>query len=521
MRLLSVLALCFVPVCLHAQAPVETTRGAVQGYLVDDGKVRAYLGIPYAAPPVGELRWQAPRPAAAWKGVRPATAFGHHCFQFGQSADMVFRDPGPSEDCLTLNVWKPVTAPSRTQPGPLPVMVWVHGGGFTSGGSSEPRQDGQFLAARGVVVVSMNYRLGMLGFFVHPRLTAESGHRASGNYGLLDMVAALEWVRENIRGFGGDPANVTVFGESAGSFAVSMLMASPLSEGMLAKAIGESGAAFWNRNGSYTTLAERHEHDPKLAQTVLGTSSLGELRELPAEQIAHHAELYGATTFPPVIDGYFLPESPAQLYAAGKQAHIPLLAGWNADESRLSVTHSKKPPTAASFAAQMQKEFGDQAAQALAVFPAKTDAEALASAGDFAGDRFLVYATWRWMEAQTLTGGAPVYRYRFDLGAPASQFHPAGSDAFHSDEIEYVFGTLDSRPGSVWRAEDRRLSEEMQAYWTNFARTGDPNGAGLPRWPVYTAADGWPVMHLDAASQARPDALRARYQFLDSVWGQR
>jgi para-nitrobenzyl esterase len=496
---------------------VKTDKGSVQGALTPDGKVQTFLGIPYAAPPVGALRWRAPQPAAAWKGVRPATEFGHHCWQFGVSADMVFRDAGQSEDCLTLNVWSPASAKSA----PLPVMVWVHGGGFTSGGSSEPRQDGQSLAARGVVVVSMNYRLGMLGFFAHPELTAESPQHSAGNYGLLDMVAALAWVKQNIRAFGGDPSNITLFGESAGSFAVSMLMASPLSEGMLAKAIGESGAAFWNRNGSYTTLARSETHDPSLAKTVLGTSDLAALRAMPAQDLASRPALYGSTAFAPNIDGYFLPDSPLHLYQAGKQAHIPLLAGWNADEIRLSVKRSKTPVTAASFRAQMDKEFGDKATQALAVFPAATDAQALASAGDFAGDRFLVYATWHWIEAQTLTGGAPVYRYRFDLAAPPSKFHPAGSDAFHSDEIEYVFGTLDSRPGSVWRPEDRRVSDQMQRYWTNFARTGDPNGTGLPHWPVYKAADGWPVLHLDATSAAKPDALRERYLFLDEAWAKK
>jgi len=496
---------------------VKTDKGKVHGAFSTDGKVRSFVGIPYAAPPVGQLRWKAPQPAAAWKGVRPATEFGHHCWQFGVSADMVFRDAGESEDCLTLNVWTPAGAKTR----PLPVMVWVHGGGFTSGGSSEPRQDGQALAARGVVVVSMNYRLGMLGFFVHPELTAESAQHNSGNYGLLDMVAALAWVKQNVRAFGGDPQNITVFGESAGSFAVSMLMASPLSEGMLAKAIGESGAAFWNRNGSYTSLAERETHDPALAKTVLGTGDLAALRALPAESLAGNRALYGSTAFAPTIDGYFLPDSPLHLYEAGKQAHIPLLAGWNADESRYGVTHSKTPTTAASFTAQMVKEFGDKATQALAVFPAATDAEALASAGDFAGDRFLVYATWHWIEAQTLTGGAPVYRYRFDLASPPAKFHPPGANASHADEIEYVFGTLDSRPGSVWRPEDRRVSDQMQSYWTNFARTGDPNGDGLPQWPVYKAADAWPVMHLDATSVAKPDALRGRYLFLDEVWGKK
>jgi para-nitrobenzyl esterase len=515
--LLTLLVLTATPGLLPAQT-AATTTGPVEGTLVDSAKVRAYLGIPYAAPPVGNLRWRAPQPVTPWKTPRPATEFGHHCYQFGVSSDMVFRDPGPSEDCLTLNVWTPANASPSAK---LPVMVWIHGGGLTSGGSSEPRQDGQFLAARGVVVVSMNYRLGMLGYFTHPALTAESPHHSSGNYGMLDMVAALTWVHQNARSFGGDPANITIFGESAGSFAVSMLMASPLSKDLLAKAIGESGAAFWNRNGSYTPLAVSETHDAALARTVLNTTDLAALRALPAESLASHPTLYGATAFAPNIDGYFLPDSPLHLYAAGKQAHIPLLAGWNADEIRLSVLRSKTPVTAATFTAQLQKEFGDKSTQALTVFPAATDAEALTSAGDFASDRFLVYATWHWIEAQTLTGGAPVYRYRFDLPAPASKFHPAGSAAFHSDEIEYVFGTLDSRPGSDWRPEDRRVSDQMQQYWTNFARTGDPNAPGLPTWPLYNSTGAWPVLHLDTTTNATPDNQRTRYQFLDSIWANR
>jgi para-nitrobenzyl esterase len=517
MRPFPLLTLLALALNLPAQT-ITTTSGPITGTLVNTGKTRAYLGIPYAAPPTGDLRWRAPQPPTPWKTPLAATAFGHHCYQFGVSADMVFRDAGPSEDCLTLNLWAPASASPSTK---LPIMVWIHGGGFTSGGSSEPRQDGQFLAARGVVVVSMNYRLGMLGFLTHPALTADSPHHASGNYGLLDITAALAWVHQNARAFGGDPANITLFGESAGSFAVSMLMASPLSKDMLAKAIGESGAAFWNRNGNYTDLAASQVHDAELTQRVLATTDLTALRALPAESLASHPALYGATAFAPTIDGYFLPDSPAHLYAAGKQAHIPLLAGWNADEIRLSVTHAKTPVTAATFTAQLQKEFPDNAKQALAVFPATTDAEALASAGDFASDRFLVYATWHWIEAQTLTGGAPVYRYRFDLPAPPSKFHPAGSNAFHSDEIEYVFGTLDSRPESVWRPEDRRVSDQMQRYWTSFARTGNPNAPGLPTWPQYNATDHWQVLHLDTTTQATPDTQRPRYQFLDSIWANR
>jgi para-nitrobenzyl esterase len=490
----------------------------VRGEFTADGKVRAFKGIPYAAPPVGDLRWQPPQPAAKWKGERDATAFGARCMQAPIYEDMVFRDPGPSEDCLTLNVW----TPAKAKKGSLPVMVWIYGGGFQAGGTSEPRQDGQFLAHRGVVIVSMNYRLGIFGFFVHPELTAESPHHASGNYGLMDQNAAIEWVQKNIAAFGGDPGNITTFGESAGSFSVSSLMASPLSQGRFQKAIGESGGAFYSADLRYEPREEREQEALKFAQGAFGTTSLADLRKIPAGQLLDKARAEVKTDsvhFSPDVDGWFLPDSVPNIYAAGKQAHIPLLAGWNADEARAGVLFAKPPVTAESFKRQAETEFGVDAPEFLKLYPANTDAEAVRSAGDLMSDRFIIYSTWRWLEAQVKTGDAPVYRYRLDLVPPADKFHPAGSGAFHSDDIEYVFGTLDSRQGATWRPEDRALSDQIQQYWTNFARTGDPNGDDLPKWPTYDAAGGWQVMHLDATSEAKPDSQRDRYLFLDKEWG--
>jgi para-nitrobenzyl esterase len=495
---------------------VKTANGIVEGTLTNKDQIRAFKGIPFAAPPVGNLRWQPPQPAANWKGIRPAKDFGSHCIQSVSYPDMVFHDPGPSEDCLTLNVWTPANAKPRS----LPVMVWIYGGGFASGGTSESRQDGQFLAARNVVVVSMNYRLGIFGFFVHPELTAESPHHASGNYGLLDQTAALAWVKNNIAAFGGDPTNVTIFGESAGSISVSGQMASPLAQGLFAKAIGESGGALYSSLGSPSREAAE-TRGSAFAQAAFNTSTLADLRKLSADDILHAATAKTTPPTPrfiPVIDGYFLPEPVPEIYAAGKQAHVPLLAGWNADEARGRVTEAKVKTTAASFTAMAQADFGDNTQKFLALYPANTDAEAVVSAGDFASDAFIDYSTWRWLEAQVATGKAPVYRYRLDLGSPGDKNHKAILGAFHSDDIEYVFNTLDSRPEAVWRPEDRKLADQIGAYWTNFARTGDPNGPGLPQWPTYKPTE-WPVMHLDANSEAKPDTQRDRYLFLDTIWG--
>jgi len=494
---------------------MKTDKGKVEGAFTADQQVRAFKGIPYAAPPVGELRWQAPQPAAKWKGVRDAKEFGAHCIQTSGYPDMVFHDSGESEDCLTLNVWTPAKAQG------LPVMVWIYGGGFSSGGTSEARQDGQYLAHRGVVVVSMNYRLGIFGFFAHPELTAESPNHASGNYGLMDQTAALRWVKENIAAFGGDPDNVTIFGESAGSISVSMQMASPLAQGLFQKAIGESGGAFLAGRPTMPDREAAEKRDVAFAERSFGTSKLADLRKLSADELVKAAKAKGGSpvAFWPDVDGYFLPEPVQAIYAAGKQAHVPLLAGWNKDEARGAVILAKVKPTAESFKAEAEKMFGETADEFLKVYPAATDAEAVESAGDLAGDRFIVYSTWRWLESQVETGGSPVYRYRLDLGSPGDKFHPKVIGAFHSDDIEYVFGTLDSRQQAVWRPEDRALSDQMQQYWTNFAKTGDPNGTGLPKWPAYNSSDDWMVMHLDATSEAKLDNLRARYLFLDSVWG--
>jgi para-nitrobenzyl esterase len=502
-----------------SEPEVKIDTGKVKGKA--DGAISAFLGIPYAAPPVGNLRWKAPAPAAKWSGTRDATKFGSRCMQGPVYSDMVFRDPGINEDCLYLNVWAPKKSSEK-----LPVMVWIYGGGFVAGATSEPRQEGTHLAKHGVVVVSMNYRLGVFGFFAHPDLIVESGHSSAGNYGLLDQVAALEWVKRNIAAFGGDPGNVTIFGESAGSFSVSALLASPLTKGLIHKAIGESGAAFGVsglRFDPVTTVAPRHA---KFAEESLSAKTIAEARAVPAQTIldaAMDASKRGSFRFGPDIDGYFLSESVPAIFAAGKQHDVPLLAGWNHDEGGFTVEKDKS--AVESLKAYAEKTYGEKAAEFLKLYPGDTEEQAIRSMKDSAGDQFIAFSTWRWLQAQKKTGKSPVYRYRFDQSHPSDPKRPPNAGAYHSAEIEYVFGQLDPETWISWRPEDRTLSEAMQTYWSNFAKAGDPNGPpslaanspSLPHWPAYDADSGWQVLHLDAQIKAEKDSLRDRYLLLEST----
>ena len=482
---------------------VSTAQGTVLGKTIDDGKVKVFLGLPYAAPPVGDLRWKAPMPPTAWKGARDATQFGHRCEQWPIWKDYVFLDSGPSEDCLYLNVYAPAGASATSK---LPVMFWIHGGAYAAGAGSEPRYTNSGLVPRGVVLVTINYRLGVFGFLATKDLASEGGGHA-GNYALMDMVAALRWVKQNIAGFGGDAGNVTIFGESAGSFAVSTLLAAPDARGLFHKAIGESGAAFGETLGM-SKLAERTQRDQEWAES-LGAKNLAELKAMPADKIVEAAMKKPVGWFSPVVDGRFIPEAIAGIYAAGKQAHVPVIIGWNRDERAGTLSRDM---TAEKWKAFAGKQYGAKAEEFLAAFPGKTDEQAVQSADAYTTDGYIAMGAWKWVEAESRTNGAPVYRYRFDLPATPSEMHPEGKYAFHSDELEYVFGTLDVRAGATWRQEDRKLSEQMMDYWTNFARSGDPNGKGLPHWPRYDTQKE--LIHLDSPITAGPDALRPQYEFL-------
>jgi para-nitrobenzyl esterase len=490
---------------LGAAAPPTVTiaQGEAAGKWIQGGTQKAFLGLPYAAPPVGPLRWKAPQSASAWQGVRDATKFRARCEQWHIWNDYLFLDSGPSEDCLYLNVYAPASSDRKSK---LPVMVWIHGGGFAAGAGSEPRYTNSALVSKKVVLVTINYRLGVFGFFANEDLLNE-GHGHAGNYGLMDMAAALRWVHANIAEFGGDPTNVTIFGESAGSFSVSALMAAPEARGLFQKAIGESGAFFGNVI-SMSLAAERARLDQAWSDS-LGAKNLTELRAMPADRLIDAASRQPVTRFSPVVDGQFLTETVAATYVAGREAHIPVVIGWNRDERTGALSKDMTSKKWKTFAAE---HYGRQAEQFLAAFPGKTDEEAVRSADDYTTATFIALGAWRWAEAQAATGESPVYRFRFDRPTPPSEMHPEGKHAFHSDELEYVFGTLNVRAGAVWRPEDWKLSEQIVSYWTNFARTGNPNGEGLPHWPRYDQSKE--LIHLDSPITASPDTSRSQFEFL-------
>jgi len=504
---------------------VTVENGKLHGTTNEDHSVSMFKGVPFAAPPVGDLRWKAPQPAPNWSGVRQADKFGSPCLQTNVFGDIYFRDAQPSEDCLTLDIWIPAKPASAK----IPVIVWFYGGGFVAGSASEPRYDGENLAKKGVIIVNPNYRLGVFGFFSHPELSKESGRNASGNYGLLDQVAALQWVVKNIAAFGGDPQNITIAGESAGSLSVSALMASPLSRNLFQKAIGESGAFFPSGPNAGMRLhpdVDTEQSGVKFAESV-GAKSLAEMRAKPGDELLQAAAKLGrGFGFGPNIDGYFLPSDVLSVYTKGAQSHVPLLAGWNADEGKMFVLMAPQKPTAKSFAEQAQARFGDQAAEFLKLYPATTDQEAMLSAEALSGDDFIAFSTWKWIDMQRETGAAPVYEYRFEQvpavkpGAMIGPMPAAEAGSRHACEIEYVFKTLKSQEGVPWTDEDFKVSEAMSSYWVNFAKTGNPNGSGLPVWPKYDSKDGYKLMHLSGKNtHAAADTLRGRHEFLDAHAG--
>lgn len=467
-------------------APIVKVEGGQLSGVDASAAVQAYKGIPYARPPVGDLRWREPRPASSWQGVRAADQFGARCMQKTMWNDMFFRSPNASEDCLYLNVWTPANAGQAAR-AKLPVLVYVYGGGFIAGDSSEPRYDGAAMAAKGIVVVTMNYRLGVFGFLAHPQLTGESAHKASGNYGLMDQAAALAWVKRNIAAFGGDPKHITIGGESAGSMSVSALMVSPLSRGSIVGAIGESGSALTTK---FTPRAQAEAAGMSFAE-ALQVPTVAQLRAIPADKLLEVQDYKGAR-FGPVIDGYFLPEAPADTYAAAKAARVPLLVGSNSQEGAAAAILADASPTVANYRAALVKMYGDHADAAFALYPVAGDADVIRVATDLASDRFLAADTWRWFDTHRRSG-APTYYYYYQRVRPQPTAYPAEGPppygAVHSAEIEYALGNLDANPAYAWTDEDRRVSATMSSYFANFIKAGDPNGSGLPLWARASADD--------------------------------
>lgn len=502
-------AVCTFPAGAAPRDPrlVALSSGQFRG--ATDGRgIVAFKGIPYAKAPIGALRWRSPQPAVPWRGVRDATAFGLRCLA-PQSGPLASKTPS-GEDCLSANVWTaaPFTAAKR------PVMVWIHGGGFQFGSSQDANIDGSGLAGKGVVVVSFNYRLGVLGFLAHPALDAEGS--ASGDYGLQDQIAALRWVRANIARFGGDPANVTVFGESAGAMSVGLLMASPQARGLFRKAIGESGAFWDSEHGSIATRAEAVARGRALADRM-GHGTVEELRALPGQQLIDgtqwdiHADPV-TSAFSPSVDGFVVPRAPAAAFGRPGQPAIPLLAGRNGAEDFIFRNRALPHANLAQFRAAAAELFGrERLAEFLTLYPATTDVEATASANALIGDMAISQQNWAWTQLQA-RAGSRVYAYEF---RHSSAYAPL---PIHGAEIDFVFGTLTpqrmTKPGTVPGPHDREVADQMMAYWTNFARTGDPNGPGLPGWPAYRP-DTPQVIEFGATTSPTVESDTARYAFLE------
>jgi para-nitrobenzyl esterase len=488
----------------HSSIRIE--HGAVQSNTMDAHGIRSFKGIPFAAPPIDALRWRPPQPVLKWQGVRPSAGFGKNAPQRILFSDI---DPfaiGVSEDCLYLNVWTPVDPGAPTK---LPVLFYIHGGGFAVGSGAEPRYDGARLAARGIVVVTVNYRLNALGLLAHPALTAETG--SSGNYAKLDLVAALQWVKRNIAAFGGNPDTLTIAGESAGSMYVSMLMASPLARGLFHRAIGESGAQFPSGESPMLSLHEAEQQGIAFA-AKLGAKTAADLRALPVDAIL---DAHPGLGFWPIVDGHFLSEKPVETFAKGQQADIPLLAGWNKDEG-FNFDAMNWPSAKQGYEHLLSVLFREKANDVLSLYPAGKHAKESARA--LGGDLVINHGTWTWLESHRETAKSDIFRYRFDRApkTPPGWFNKgAKAGAFHSCEIPYVFDTLDAFPWIV-DVDDQKVADMSANYWVNFVKSGNPNGKGLPKWPSYRERNR-PTFFINVEPQIVDDPDRPRQELLASL----
>ena len=508
-------------------------NGIIEGNYDTKTGMQFYFGVPFAKPPVGPLRWKAPQPLDNWKTVLNTKSFGPRAVQGIVFGDMGSRSDGLSEDCLYLNVWTPAKRNEKN----LPVLVYFYGGGFVAGDGAEPRYDGESMAKKGIVVVTVNYRLNIFGFFSHPELSAESPYKASGNYGLLDQQAGLKWVQKNIAAFGGDPKKVTIAGESAGSISVSYLMASPLSKDLIAGAIGESGAGI-NPTLAPVPLKEAESTGLEFAKKA-GYPTLAELRKLSTRDLFELYKESGRFGFPVVLDSYFLPSSLPEIFDAKKQAMVPLLLGWNSSEIPGAAFMMGPAYTKEAFVKRVQKEYPNDFEEVLKLYPGDSAKQIEWSATALASDRFIAYSTWKWFDLQRKNSSQPVYRYLYSKLRPplADQSLAPGlaggtvkkdQNAFkmpepigapHACEIEYCMGNLHLIKDYAWTADDYKVSETMQNYFANFIIKGNPNGSGLPEWPAAKAGDNSPdVMIINTESKAVKATDDARYLFLDKSY---
>ncbi len=513
-------------------AQVRIRNGVIEGFQNTQDGLKYFFGIPFAKPPVGYLRWKAPQPVESWKGVLETKKFGPRPVQANVFGDMRFRSDTMSEDCLYLNVW----TPAKSNKEQLPVLVYFYGGGFVAGDGSEPRYDGASMAKKGIVVITVNYRLNIFGFFVHPELSAESPYKASGNYGLLDQSAALKWVQLNIISFGGDPGRVTIAGESAGSISVSAQMASPLSKNFIAGAIGESGAAIYPTLAP-VPLSEGEKAGLEFAANA-GYSSLADLRKLSTNEIFEIYQKSGRFGFPTVLDGYFYPKTLPEIFNTRQQAQVPLLLGWNSAEIP-GFAFTQGPYTEENYLNKVKEAYPNDFEEVLKLYPHGSDKEIELSATALASDRFISYSTWKWFDLHRKNSSQPVYRYLFcrirpplvdksleaglaggtvkkDDSAPEM---PGPVGASHASEIEYCMGNLYLASEYAWTKEDHIVSETMKDYFANFVKTGNPNGENVPVWPAADATDLTPpVMIIDVESKATDALDDARYLFLNNIY---
>ena len=492
---------------------VKTDNGIVEGF--DKMGIRMFLGIPFAQPPVGDLRWREPQPVKDWHGVKKAHHFGPRAMQLPIYSDMRFRSNGVSEDCLYLNIW----TPAKNEKEKFPVLVYFYGGGFRAGDGSEYRYDGESMAREGIVTVTVNYRLGILGFFNHPELTRESPHKASGNYGLLDQSAALKWVQENISYFGGDPDRITIAGESAGSYSVSAQMASPLSKHIIAGAIAESGSLLGFRKMELSSEADK---TGLVFAKALGAKNLQELRAIPATDLLEMTKRKDIPSFGVVVDGYFFPEQPVATFEKGNQADVPLLAGWNSMESNYRAILGDNEVTVTNFKKAVLKRYTTDAAGILQVYKPASDKDVATLATDLAGDMFIGYGTWNLTDLHAQTANRPVYRYFFTHPRPGYKGQKNEKDslfsgASHSAEIEYVLGNLPVNDVYDFQSEDYFISNLSQTFFANFIKTGNPNGAGVPIWLPVEAGNPANIMIIGEDTRLEKEQHRDRYLYLRSL----